>query len=171
MSGTRRPATAPMRFTPPSRMRARNRSRTRPVTQVGTEKDLSMLTAMALTCTRLPMPKQAMKPKMAKQVPSHFHFGPRPFLMKYMAPPTQRPAGVFSRYFTARMISENLVIMPTRAVTHIQKRAPGPPMAIAVATPTMLPVPISPARAVMSAFQGEISPFWDWCSRPCQRSL
>ena len=161
MKGTRRPATAPMRFTPPRRIRESRKRRTMPVTQVGTEKVFCRLTAMALTCTRLPVPTQAMMPKTEKKTPIQAHFLPRPFLMKYMAPPTQRPEGVFSRYFMARMISANLVIMPTRAVTHIQNRAPGPPMARAVATPTMLPVPISPARAVMRAFQGEISPFSD----------
>ena len=41
--------------------------------------------------------------------------------------------------------------MPTSAVIHIQKSAPGPPMAIAVATPAMLPVPTVAASAVISA--------------------
>lgn len=126
---------------------------------------------MALACTIAPMPKQAMAPKMAKHVPSHFQRGPRPFLMKYMAPPTQLPAGVFSRKCTESRTSANFVIMPTRAVTHIQKRAPGPPMAMAVATPTILPVPISAARAVMRAFQGESSPCADWFLRPAHRHL
>ena len=91
--------------------------------------------------------------------------------MKYMAPPTQLPAGVFSRKCTESSTSENLVIMPTRAVTHIQNSAPGPPSAMAVATPTILPVPISAAKAVIRAFQGETSPCSDWCLRPCHRHL
>ena len=41
--------------------------------------------------------------------------------------------------------------MPTSAVIHIQKRRPGPPSAIAVATPAMLPVPTVAASAVISA--------------------
>jgi hypothetical protein len=41
--------------------------------------------------------------------------------------------------------------MPTSAVIHIQNIAPGPPMAIAVATPAMLPVPTVAARAVIRA--------------------
>ena len=48
--------------------------------------------------------------------------------------------------------------MPKRAVTHIQKIAPGPPSAIAVATPARLPVPTWPDSAVESAANGEISP-------------
>ena len=33
------------------------------------------------------------------------------------------------------------VAEPKRAIIHIQKTAPGPPMAIAVATPARFPVP------------------------------
>ena len=47
---------------------------------------------------------------------------------------------------------------PNSAMTHIQKIAPGPPMVSAVATPTIFPVPIEPARAVKSACTGEILP-------------
>ena len=38
-------------------------------------------------------PKQVIAAKMANRPPSHFHFSPSPFLMKYMAPPTKFPAG------------------------------------------------------------------------------
>jgi hypothetical protein len=41
--------------------------------------------------------------------------------------------------------------MPKTPVSHIQRTAPGPPAATAVATPTMFPVPIVAARAVVSA--------------------
>ena len=41
--------------------------------------------------------------------------------------------------------------MPTSAVIHIQNSAPGPPSAMAVATPAMLPVPTVAASAVISA--------------------
>ena len=43
-------------------------------------------------------------------------------------------------------------------VTHIQNRAPGPPAAMAVATPAMLPVPTVAARAVIRAWKWEMSP-------------
>ena len=39
-------------------------------------------------------------------------------------------------------------------MTHIQKMAPGPPLMIAVATPTMLPVPMVAASAVQR--------LWNW---------
>ncbi|SLH85032.1 Uncharacterised protein [Mycobacteroides abscessus subsp. abscessus] len=53
---------------------------------------------------------------------------------------------------TPRNASEYLVAMPTRPVHHIQNTAPGPPSAIAVATPAMLPTPTVAASAVDSAW-------------------
>ena len=48
--------------------------------------------------------------------------------------------------------------MPNTPVIHIQKTAPGPPARIAVATPTIDPVPMVAASAVASAPKLEISP-------------
>ena len=48
-------------------------------------------------------------------------------------------------------ISEYFVTMPSSALIHIQKIAPGPPETIAVAIPAILPVPIVPAIAVATA--------------------
>lgn len=47
--------------------------------------------------------------------------------------------------------SENLVVIPKSADNHIQNTAPGPPTAIARATPAILPVPTVAARAVDTA--------------------
>ena len=58
----------------------------------------------------------------------------------------------------ARRHSEYFVAVPTVAAMIIQKSAPGPPATIAVATPTMLPVPIVAERAVHNAPKLEISP-------------
>src|SRR3546814_7761533 len=41
---------------------------------------------------------------------------------------------------------------PKKAIAHIQNTAPGPPNAIAVATPAMLPVPTRPASETASAW-------------------
>ena len=41
--------------------------------------------------------------------------------------------------------------MPKNELKTIQNRAPGPPIAIAVEVPTIFPVPIVPAKAVVSA--------------------
>ena len=46
-----------------------------------------------------------------------------------------------------------MVAMPKKADTHIQKMAPGPPEASAVAQPVMLPVPTCAATAVVSAWK------------------
>lgn len=53
--------------------------------------------------------------------------------------------------------SEKLVIIPSKAEIHIQNTAPAPPEEIAVATPTMLPVPTVAARAVASAWNCDIA--------------
>ena len=48
--------------------------------------------------------------------------------------------------------------MPKMPAIHIQNTAPGPPAMMAVATPTMEPVPIVAASAVASAPKLEMSP-------------
>ncbi len=78
--------------------------------------------------------------------------------MAYIGPPTCSPLASTSRYCTATTTSAYLVAMPTSAVHHIQNSAPGPPSAMAVATPAMLPVPTVAARQVISAANGLISP-------------
>lgn len=63
-----------------------------------------------------------------------------------------------TRYFTARRHSEYFVAVPTRAAIHIQNKAPGPPATRAVATPTILPVPIVADKAVQSEAKPDTSP-------------
>ena len=53
--------------------------------------------------------------------------------------------------------------MPKNAATSIQKSAPGPPVPMAVATPTMLPVPIVAESAVHNAPKWLTSP---WAPEP-----
>ena len=48
--------------------------------------------------------------------------------------------------------------MPTRAISHIHTSAPGPPEWIAVATPTMLPVPMVADSEVASAAPAPMVP-------------
>ncbi len=50
------------------------------------------------------------------------------------------------------------VAIPTNAVTHIQKSAPGPPQWMAIATPAMLPMPTVADSAVESAWKCDTSP-------------
>ena len=75
-----------------------------------------------------------------------------------MGPPTQSPFSLRWRYLIDRVTSANLVHMPKSADIHIQKTAPGPPMAMAPETPAMLPVPMEAASAVHMALKGETEP-------------
>ena len=83
-----------------------------------------------------------------------------------MGPPDFSPRSSVSRNRTPRTASEYFVAIPTSPVIHIQKSAPGPPAAIAVATPTMFPVPTVAASAVIRAWKCEMSP-----SAPSSRRL
>ncbi len=69
--------------------------------------------------------------------------------MVYMGPPTVSPNSFLLRYVTDRVLSTSFVAIPMRLVTTIQNNAPGPPKAIAVATPTMFPVPMVAASSVV----------------------
>ena len=80
---------------------------------------------------------------------SHFDFNP--YSNAYIGPPDISPRSLVTRYLIARSPSEYLVAIPKTPVNQHQKTAPGPPNAIAVATPMILPVPIVAARAVASA--------------------
>ena len=51
----------------------------------------------------------------------------------------------------ASIHSLNLEVRPKAAEIHIHTRAPGPPETMAVATPTIFPVPMVAASAVVSA--------------------
>ncbi|GFG49921.1 hypothetical protein MAGR_13620 [Mycolicibacterium agri] len=53
------------------------------------------------------------------------------------------------------MHSTNDVDAPRKATAHIQNIAPGPPKAMAVATPAILPVPTRPASDIVSAWKEE----------------
>jgi len=76
----------------------------------------------------------------------------------YIGPPLISPLALISRYLIASIHSLNFDVRPNAAEIHIQTKAPGPPETIAVATPTMLPVPIVAASAVVSAENGDTSP-------------
>src|SRR5690606_13410558 len=62
------------------------------------------------------------------------------------------------RYMLDRVQVKKLVAIPTTALTHIQNRAPGPPIAIATATPAILPIPTVDASAVDTAWKGDSCP-------------
>ena len=78
--------------------------------------------------------------------------------MVYMGPPLISPLAFTSRYLMASIHSLNLEVIPNAAEIHIHTNAPGPPETMAVATPTMFPVPMVAARAVVRAENGDTSP-------------
>src|SRR5674536_141170 len=92
-----------------------------------------------LAWTVLPIPKAAIPVNMQNNTPSHFW--PSPFSRAYIGPPSIVPSMVLTRYLTASKASEYLVAIPNTPVSHIHSTAPGPPRPIAVATPTIFPVP------------------------------
>ena len=111
---------------------------------------------MALACTVLPMPKAAIAVNRAKRIASHFQ--PRPRSRAYIGPPSILPLTPCTRYLMANRPSAYFVEMPNTPVSQHQNTAPGPPRAMAVATPMMLPVPMVAARAVAKEPNCDTSP-------------
>ncbi len=96
-----------------------------------------------------PMPKAAIAVNSANTTPAHFILSP--CSRAHMGPPSIVPSDVLTLYLTPSRASEYFVAMPKTPVSHVQRTAPGPPSATAVATPMILPVPIVAANAVVSA--------------------
>ena len=107
-----------------------------------------------------PIPKDAITANTANNIPrkAPIFLFLKPFFMVYIGPPDISPFSLTSRYFMANIHSLNFDVKPKHAEIHIHTKAPGPPDTMAVATPTMLPVPIVAARAVVSAEKGDTSP-------------
>ena len=102
------------------------------------------------------MPRDAPTANRANTAPSLPPcFRPKAASSAYMGPPTHWPCRSRRRYRTARKLSAKMVAMPNRADSSIHTNAPGPPAARAVATPTMFPVPMLAARAVIRAEKGD----------------
>ena len=149
-----------VRMPPSSSKNTRAESKT-PAGSCGTAKVSKRAAEIELACVMQPMPNEASTVLPAKKSPN-----PRPSRgcaqkarrSVYIGPPHHSPRLFFSRYLTASRHSAYFVAMPNSAEIHIQTSAPGPPAAIAVATPTRLPVPTVAASAVIKDENGEISP-------------
>ena len=68
------------------------------------------------------------------------------------------PFSLIERYFVPSVHSTNFVAIESKPTIHIQKIAPGPPVAIAMATPAMFPKPIVAERAAVKAWKWLICP-------------
>src|SRR5690606_42119409 len=88
----------------------------------------------------LPIPNAVTEVNAANKIASHFLFIPRS--STYIGPPAIEPSGIFTLYLTARRASTYFVAIPNTPVSHIHKTAPSPPDASAVASPTIIHVPI-----------------------------
>ncbi len=142
-----------MRLMPPSSTTPTNSTMTMPVASGGTPNVSSRDCAIVLVCVMLPMPNAASAAKTANATARILPSGPRMPRLRYSCgPPRCSPFSSTTRNFEPRKASEYLDAMPSRPVTHIQNRAPGPPIPIAVATPAMLPTPTVAASAVVSAW-------------------
>ena len=111
---------------------------------------------MAFACTVLPIPKEAIAVKKANITAIFFH--PNPRSRAYIGPPNILPSSVFTLYFMASRPSEYFVAIPNTPVSQHHSTAPGPPRAMAVATPMMFPVPMVAANAVASDANCDTSP-------------
>ena len=149
-----------MDLIPPTIMSRESSVSMMPIAQLGTEKVSFNALVMELACVILPMPKDAITVKNAKNQPSTLPSALflMAFFMVYMGPPDISPSALTPRYLMASMHSLNLDVRPKQADIHIHTSAPGPPDTMAVATPTIFPVPMVAASAVVRAENGEISP-------------
>src|SRR5699024_9928507 len=118
-------------------------------THVGTLNDDSIDVEIEFDCTMLPIPNAAIAPNNANRIQSHLALSP--CSRYYIGTADISPFELVTRYLTARMASPYFVAIPNNAESHIQNTAPGPPRTTAVATPTMLPVPMVAAIAVVRA--------------------
>ena len=156
MKGTSLSETRVMDLMPPMITRPTSTLSTMATGSAGMWKFWVMLPTTALACTMQPMPKPHSDASSANSMPAQRACRPRS--SAYIAPPIMVPFSLFTRYFTAMMVSAYLVAMPNTPVSHIHSTEPGPPSAMAVPTPTMLPVPMVEDSAVVSAPNWETSP-------------
>ena len=158
MLGTMKLETLPIERTPRIRTANEQTTRTTPVASVEMPSELNA-ELIEFACVMLPIPNDAQTAKIANSVAINFpNAPPMPFFIAYMGPPAISPTELVSRYLTARTDSPYLVDRPNAALIHIQIIAPGPPRTIAVATPTILPVPTVAESAVISDWNGDRSP-------------
>ena len=106
--------------------------------------------ASVFDCTMLPQAREAKSANTENAAASGHAPLPMPSTIQYMVPPALSfpPPG---RYLIAISASAYLVAMPSMPLIHSQNIAPGPPIAIAPATPAMLPVPTQPPSAAEKA--------------------
>ena len=136
-----------------------------PVTQPATPKYSLVMSATFHAWNMLPpVPEDIITQKEnrnASKVPSQpssgfIFFSARP--ATHIGPPCGLSGSSVFRYSMDNVTSTNLIDMPSKPTTHIQKMAPGPPSMMASATPLILPRPTVPESAADSAWKWLIAP-------------
>ena len=138
---------------------------TAPVVQTGILNVSFSAAEIEFACVKLPIPNEANTVNKANKNPIKFPtllFLNACFIV-YIGPPDISPFSFTTRYLIASIHSANFEVSPKQAEIHIHTNAPGPPNTIAVATPTIFPVPIVAANAVINAENGDISPLPLFC--------
>ena len=112
-----------------------------------------------LTWNILPPPNEANTHITAKKPASTIPTGFIPRSAKPSGGNTSRrrgpcPSASNSRYFTPSVHSANLVDMPRKPLRNSQNATPGPPLAMPMATPAMLPSPTVPETAALAPGNG-----------------
>ena len=153
MNGVIIDATFAMRFTPPTITTPSRAARIMPDVSVDTGNALCIVDEAPLDCTIVRHTAQAMMVITAKTIPSQRWRSPS---SKILNGPPRYPLEWRNLYICDSVDSTKAVDAPKNATTHIQNTAPGPPNAMAVATPTMFPVPTLPERAMQNASNDEI---------------
>ena len=164
MNGTSRDAHLAMRPMPPMMTAPTTSAMTTPMPKrshavlsmpMGVVKTVVTDSTSWLACMKHNVPTS---PKMLNATASHRQLAPRPCVMMYMGPPCGLPCSSLPLYMMLNAPSKNLVVMPSSALTHIQKMTPGPPTDSAMATPAILPMPTVAAMALSNACTELICP-------------
>ena len=159
MNGTIAPQASEIRFKPPDAIISAVRAMAAPQIRRSSPKIPSSAPATAFTCTMHPMLSASSRQSSAKSPPRNapsraWRLSANAFFMYMGAPPRIRSPSR-RRCLTPSTVSEYLSEAASRAESHIQNTAPGPPHHIAADTPTIFPTPRVPASARDSARSGE----------------
>ena len=163
MKGTSVAVTLPMRLMPPMMTSPTRMASTMPVAALGTSKYSWVSSPTFQAWNMLPPVDVEISRQLQKTMPIKRPSRGRPrrsiaLAATYMGPPCGLSRSSVFRYSIASVTSVSLMLMPRKPITHIQNMAPGPPSAMASATPPMLPRPTVADNAADRAWKWLIAP-------------
>ena len=156
MNGTSTPATEPIRLMPPMMTIATRMARIRPVIYSGMSVTSRVMSPTLHAWNIFPPVTADTSSVRQKSTPMNLPSPPRPHSLRPLAttnigPPCGLSGSDVSRKSIDCVTSVLLSAMPTKPTIHIQNTAPGPPIAMAIATPAILPRPTVAESAAESA--------------------